>query len=177
MVNIQAVEQEIGNIPVLKPGSPAIVMNPPNTYIPVPVLSGIQADDTRAFVYNAATLTVMNTTPFSTVCGGNFCDKQRCEEISQHGTKCGCFNMSSMRGNIVFSHNIKVKKDGTIITHNNFSSLKFTKLYVRGDLSNAIKCEEFQGTDAEIEIGITVRSVVNHLEASSIISTATVDGL
>ena len=71
--------------------------------------------------------------------------------------------MSSMRGNIVFGHNIKVKKDGTIITHNNFSSSKFTKLYVRGDLSSTIKCEEFQGTDAEIEIGNTVRSLVNHI--------------
>ena len=148
---------------MLKSGSPAVVMIPPSTYVPVPVYPEIQADETKSFVFNEATITVLNTTPFSTVCGGHFCDKQKCEEISNLGAKCGCYNMNSMRGNMTFGHNIKVKVPDLSFVHKNFSSAKFTKLYVYGDLSSAVKVDEFQGSDAMIVLSNRASETVKHI--------------
>ena len=163
LVNIQMFEQEIRNIPVLKSGSPAVVMIPPSTYVPVPLYQGIQADETKAFVFNKAKITVLNATPFSTVCGGLFCDKQKCEDISNLGAKCGCYNMKSMRGNMTFGHNIKVKVPDLSFVHKNFSSAKFTKLYVNGDLSSAVKVDEFQGSDAMIILSNRASETVKYI--------------
>ena len=128
----------------------------------VPVLPGIQADDTKAFVFTEAKISVLNTTPFSTVCGGHFCDKQRCEEISNLGAKCGCYNMNSMWGNMTFGHNIKVKVPQLSFVHKNFSSANCTSRVIYQVLW---RLKSFQGTDAEIVLGTKVSATVNYINS------------
>ena len=119
--------------PMVESNFPVVALCPPEVLDPIPLNMEIQADSSLAFVVNNANLVVRSSAPTQTNCSGLFCDKQRLRDIRGG---CGCFHMITNRSNLAFLHNIRlVDANGSDITVNNFSSTKFSLLYLSQRLS------------------------------------------
>ena len=150
--------------PMVESNFPVVALSPPETIDPIPLSMEIQADSSLAFVVNNADLVVRSSAPTQTNCSGLFCDKQRLRDIRGG---CGCFHMISNRSNLAFIHNIRlVDGIGTDITVNNFSSTKFSLLYLSQRLSPSIKISALNMTDEYFDLLDSIDEVVSYINSN-----------
>ena len=127
-----------GDIPLVKTGLPIIIMKRPSRVPHVPINFTIQGNSALAFVYNNINLELTLTTPVQTTCGGYMCDRQRVSDWN--GVRgCGCFDMSNYRSNLAFEHSIHFDTNTGKISHQNFSSTKFSLIYMNDYIPGSVK--------------------------------------
>lgn len=133
------IDSEIGGIPCVSSDLAAIVMEDAYPLLSVPIDLG--ASSSSSFVLNGATIKVRRTLPLSTNCSGFFCDRQRVKEILEAGKGCGCYHVQTYLNPIAITHDIHVtpaNADHNIIKVLNFSSMKFTSIYMKGYFNKSV---------------------------------------
>ena len=127
-----------GDIPLVKTQLPIVIMKPPIVIPHVNINTSIQGNSAMAFVYNKIPLYLNRTTPVQTTCGGYMCDRQRVADWN--GVRgCGCFDMSNFRSNLALEHSIFFDTPNGTVHHQNFSSTKFTLLYMNAFIPGSVK--------------------------------------
>ena len=112
----------------------------------------IEANNSKAFVYNSTQLTVNYSAPIKTSCSGNLCDRQRITDwLGSKG--CGCYGMSTNSTSLAIQHAITIRTalDGKL-TMTDFSSLRFSKLYTTGEIPESCKLYMLQVTEASMNM-------------------------
>ena len=131
--------------PMVESNFPIVALLPPERLPDIRLNMEIQGESSLAFVINGAKLAVRSTAPIQTGCSGLFCDKQRLRDIRGG---CGCFHMINNRSNLAFLHNIRLTGDHDVdITVNNFSSTKFSLLYLSQRLPPSVKISALNMTN------------------------------
>ena len=154
-----------GDIPLVKTGLPIIIMKSPLNIPNVRVNASIQGNNALAFVYNNASLHLNRTTPVQTTCGGYLCDRQRVSDWN--GVRgCGCFDMSNFRSNLALEHSIHFDTPSGRINHLNFSSTKFTLLYMSDYIPGSVRVSALRITsnsDAFFDIEDCIENVIKYV--------------
>ena len=138
-----------GDIPLLESRVPAILLKRPTRIPSIAINQQIETNDSRAFVYNNATLSILQSNAEKTSCYGRHCDRQRVFDWNgKKGKGCGCYSGLRNSSSLVIQHFIRMSTiaDGNLEMMD-FSSLKFQKLFLKGDIPGS--CKLFQlHTDA-----------------------------
>jgi hypothetical protein len=154
-----------GDIPLVKTQLPIIIMKSPSVIPHTAINNAIQGNNALAFVYNSVDLKVIRTTPLHTTCGGYMCDRQRVSDWN--GVRgCGCFDMSNFCSNLAFEHSLNFATDGGLISHSNFSSTKFSLLYLNHHLPGSIKVSAIRMSSKNnvfFDIEDAMENVVDHV--------------
>ena len=136
-------------IPMIECRGGCIVMKDPTALPDIDVDMSITNNITRAFLKNNMIIDVACTNPHITQCSGMLCDKQRAIEISRGNRACGCYHMHNRVGNITLVHQICVSSAGSkLLTMDDFSSTKFSNLYLKELLTTTVKFNHLDFTDA-----------------------------
>ena len=140
------IEKYMSNdIPMLTTHLPAILLKLPDSFIPIRMNEQIESSTSLAFIHNGAKIDVNYTAPLKTSCSGKLCDRQRVSDWN--GSKgCGCYGMNSNSSSLVLSHSIKIRTSMGVFTCNEFSSLKFSSLYLKKDIPGSVKLFMLQNT-------------------------------
>ena len=124
IVNPDPIENYMNGIPAITTKERVIVAKPMN-HPNIPLSNNLEGNDSKAFVYNEAKISLERVTFVDSKCSGNFCDRQRVSEV-QHRSKCGCFSIKSNASCIIPIFIIKyTPKNGNCKVIQEFSSLKF----------------------------------------------------
>lgn len=141
-----------GDIPMMKSHMPCILLKTPSRIRTIAINEEIEANSSQALVYNGTQLAVNYSAPVKTSCSGNFCDRQRV--MDWLGSKgCGCYGMSPNSTSLVIQHALSATTvlDGTL-KMDDFSSLKFSQLYMNGDIPGSCKLYMLQVTEAAMNL-------------------------
>ena len=139
MLQPRRIDKEIGGIPCVSSDLSAIVME--DAYPLLSVLIDLGSSSFSSFVQNGASIRVRRTLSLSTNCSGFFCDRQRVKEILEAGKGCGCYHAQTYLNPIAITHDIHVtpaNADHNIIKVLNFSSMKFTSIYMKGYFNKSV---------------------------------------
>ena len=112
----------------------------------------IESNTSLGFVFNNVNLSVNYSSIIKTSCSGNLCDRQRVNDWL--GVKgCGCYGMSPNSSSLVIQHAISMttSQNGQM-NMLEFSSLKFSKLYLNGDIPGSCKLYMLQLTDSSMQL-------------------------
>jgi hypothetical protein len=163
MIAPHFVEKYVNNeIPLLVSQLPVIIMKPPRTMEEV-TIQQISGNQSLAFTLNGANLRVRRTTAIETTCSGNFCDKQRRNDLGSTRS-CGCFNMSQHRTNIALEHSIRVIAGASVsVNMDHFSSSKFSSLYLSLPIPGTVAIRSLQHTDDFFHMKDKISDVVTHV--------------
>jgi len=138
----------VGDIPLLNTNFPVIIMNAPTSYLRVSIDYQVQGNNAFAFALNNINVFIKNTSPKSTSCSGLTCDRQRLEDWNGTERGCGCYAMHHRRSSIAIQHDVELfGADNLNLTMENFSSNKFSKLYLSSNLSPNILLQQMQYTE------------------------------
>jgi hypothetical protein len=149
-----------GDIPLVKTQLPVIVMRPPLKIPMVSINKGIQENLSMAFVLNKVELNINRTVPLQTTCSGFLCDKQRVNDWS--GSRgCGCYHMTQYRSNIAFQHTVYFDSPTGCIVHTNFSSAKFSLLYLKNHIPGAVRVSALRVSDSYWDIETQIEEVID----------------
>ena len=125
-------EQTLGNVPILESGQGCLLLETPSNIPTVPVDTQIQANVTRAFVYNGVQLESKQIQAIDTCCAGYFCDCQDSKVTREKG--CGCYTNKGRQSGVALFYRLKfVCSESFEFTMNDFGSLKFTSLFITGE--------------------------------------------
>ena len=118
---------------------------------------------TRGFVLNCCEISVKTAELINSDCSGYFCDRQRSCELLRTGKKCGCYVMRGFSSNISVNHGITVdhSDSGTNFQMEDFSSMKFSLLYLSEYFPKSTKRISFDVTDNEDRLYEAIDKVVN----------------
>ena len=139
------------DIPLIVSHSPCILLKPPSFVPKIPMNFAIESQSSLGFVYNNSQVKVNYASPIKTTCSGNFCDRQRLSDWN-NSKGCGCYGMSPNSSSLVFQHSISIKIVDNDFKMNDFSSNKFSKLYLAGDIPGSVKIYQLQLTEAFIDM-------------------------
>ena len=151
-----------GDIPLVKTPHPLIVLRRPLSALPtVNIINEVEPNRSLAFAMNSRILNVNQTFVVSTTCAGNHCDKQRIGDWN--GVKgCGCFAMNQNCSNLAFVHSIWFNASGgQRITQTEFSSTKFSLIYLKARIASIIQKSALQQSNAFWDIEECIEKVVN----------------
>ena len=139
-----------GEIPIISTQRPAILMERPMS-VPSVLIRNLGINQSRGYVLNNAQLYVQGLTAIQAPCNGNLCDKQRIMELKNG--KCGCYNWREQKSRCVFNHSIVVSPAShggntpNKIPESNFSSQKFSQLYLRRPVPNSVRLAQLQDSN------------------------------
>lgn len=139
------------DIPLIVSHSPCILLTPPSTVSQISMNFAIESHTSLGFVYNNARVNVNYSSPIKTTCSGNFCDRQRISDWN-NSRGCGCYGMSPNSTSLVFQHSISINTIDQTLKMDDFSSNKFSKLYLNGDIPGSVKIYMLQLTEAFINM-------------------------
>ena len=139
------------DIPLIVSHSPCILLKSPSRVPQFPMNYEVESHTSLAFIYNNARVNVNYFAPIKTTCSGNFCDRQRISDWN-NSRGCGCYGMSPNSTSLVFQHSISVETTDQLFKMDEFSSIKFSKLYLNGDIPGSVKIYMLQLTEAFINI-------------------------
>ena len=78
------------------------------------------------------------------------------------GTKgCGCYGMSTNSSSLVIQHVLSMTTPNGDMTIPDFSSLKFSKIYLNGEIPGSCKLYMLQLTEASMSIFEAVEDCIN----------------
>ena len=147
--------------PMVESNFPIVALAPPAILPNIPLNMEIQGESSLSFVVNGARLVVRSTAPTQTSCSGLFCDKQRLKDIRGG---CGCFHMINNRSNLAFLHNIRLTGYPNVdITVNNFSSTKFSLLYLNQRLPPSVKVSALNMTDEYFDLLDCITRAIDYI--------------
>lgn len=155
----------LGNeIPIIcAPGS-CIVLRQPDRFITIPVDPGLPMNTTRAFVVNECFITVNTAYPIQSNCGGNFCDKQRVEEVLRGTRGCGCYSVYSRISNIVIVLDISVRMpNGEVLHMERFSSQRFSMYFLNQMFPPTTRVHMLDNTDSFVDLMDCIDNVVEYI--------------
>ena len=137
-----------GDIPILKSQFPCFALRFPDRMDTIAINHEIAANESYAFVWNCAQVSVDYTAPIKTTCSGELCDRQRVNDwLNVRG--CGCYGMLPNSSSLVMQHAIRIDSSENL-NFDDFSSNKFTELYMKGKLPGTCKLYMLQMTEAGI---------------------------
>lgn len=150
-----------GDIPMVVSHIPVVLLRYPDLIAAVQMNYEIEGNTSFGFVYNNVNLTVHLSSVLKTSCTGNLCDKQRISDwFGSRG--CGCYGMASNSSSLAIEHSITIATphDGER-SMEHFSSMKFSKLYLNGDIPGACKLYMLQLTQAEMNLLECIDDCIN----------------
>ncbi len=140
------------DIPMMTSHVPSVLLKYPQKISSISINEEIEANCSQAFVYNSTQLSVDYFAAVKTSCSGLLCDRQRISDwLGSKG--CGCYGMSPNSTSLAIQHAITVRTSfhGTL-KMDDFSSLKFSKLYTSGDIPGTCKLYMLQVTEASMNM-------------------------
>lgn len=147
--------------PILESYGGCIVLKILSVVKAVTIDHGIKKNTTRSFVMNSILIEVLDTSVHETNCAGSFCDRQHAIEVCRSSRACGCFAMQSMVSNIVLMHSIECTKNGDKILYmDQFSSLQFSKLYLKHYFSATVNHNHLDNTEEYYALETCIDQVV-----------------
>ena len=141
-----------GDIPMLRSHMPCVLLKFPSRIGTVAIEEEIETNESHSLVYNSAQLVVNYSAPIKTLCTGKLCDRQRVNDwLNIKG--CGCYGMSPNSSSLVFQHSINIETAlGGELMMEEFSSLKFSQLYLKSDIPGTCKLYMLQVTEAAVNL-------------------------
>ena len=112
----------------------------------------IESNTSLGFIFNNVSLSVDYSSVIKTSCSGNLCDCQRVNDWL--GVKgCGCYGISPNNSSLVIQHALSMttSQNGSM-NMDDFSSLKFSKLYLNGEIPGSCKLYMLQLTDCSMKL-------------------------
>jgi hypothetical protein len=145
--------------PIVQSPYPVILLKFPTCLFAISMNQEIEANASLAFVYNNTQASINMVFPTKKSCSGNFCDCQRVNDWN--GSRgCGCYGMSQNSSSLVFKHAIDISTATNSMSMSEFLSLKFSQLYLSGDIPGSCKLYMLQYTDAAMNMQIAVEECV-----------------
>ena len=119
---------------------------------------------TKGFVLNNAKIDVKMIEVVKTNCSGYFCDKQRAVEILKTDKKCGCYTMRGMGSNLAIVHVLKIAHESLYedLQVDDFSSMKFSLLYLTEYFPQSTRRISYDNTDNEADLYDSIDSILNY---------------
>ena len=149
-----------GDIPLIVSHFPVFLLKFPSHINTIQMNSEIGGNTSLAFVYNGVDLRVSYTSVIKTSCTGSFCDKQRIGDwLGSRG--CGCYGMASNSTSLAIAHSVAVTTFQGEKAMRDFSSSKFSKLYMSGEIPGSCKLYHLQLTEAYMTMLDCVEGCVN----------------
>lgn len=139
------------DIPMIFSPLPAVLLKTPQM-ITTGINQEIESNTSLGFVFNNVNLSVNYSSIIKTSCSGNLCDRQRVNDWL--GVKgCGCYGMSPNSSSLVIQHALSMttSQNGQM-NMLDFSSLKFSKLYLNGDIPGSCKLYMLQLTECSMKL-------------------------
>ena len=98
----------------------------------IPIERNLEGNLTKGFVLNNCKIEIVCAEVIATNCSGYFCDRQRSSELMRSGKKCGCYQMRGIGSNLSIVHSVNFQDplDNVIYNVEEFSSMKFSLLYL-----------------------------------------------
>lgn len=151
------------DIPLIVSHQPAILLKFPRIIRPIPLNNEIEANTSLAFVYNGAKVKVNFTAPVKTTCSGNLCDRQRISDWN--GLKgCGCYGMSPNSTSLALQHAISITTTtGETFRMDDFSSRKFSSLYLSDVIPGSVKLYMLQLTEGSMKMLLSVKRCIEFI--------------
>ena len=151
-----------GGIPLLVTHFPVFVLKYPATIPSIRMHNEIGGETLLAFVANNADLQIYFTSVIKTSCTGSLCDKQRVTDwLGSRG--CGCYGMASNSTSLCIQHSIAVTTFHGDLSMKEFSSTKFSKLYMDGDIPGSCRLYHLQLTDAYNKLLECIDTCINFI--------------
>ena len=149
LYNPKAITKLLANeIPIIETNSSLLMMER-KALVNVAIDNSVPEHNTRGFIMNHCSIQIKSIEVFETNCIGHFCDKQRCEELARSDKPCGCYQMRGTGSNLAIVHSLKVKFPvfDEVLGIENFSSMKFSYLYLNEYFPQSTKRISFDGTE------------------------------
>ena len=136
-----------GDIPLMVTHNPVFLLKYPSKIATMQIDPEIGSNTSLAFVHNGTSLQIYYTSVLKTQCNGSLCDRQRISDwLGSRG--CGCYGMATNSTSLAIQHSISVTTFQGDKTMKEFSSLKFSKLYLNGVIPGSCKLYHLQVTAA-----------------------------
>ena len=149
--------------PMVISNFPIVAVKPPLLLESIAASEAVQDENCYAFINTNANLHINSTAPTQTNCSGLLCDKQRLREIRGG---CGCFHMINNRSNIAFLHHIRIIGNlGLDITIDNFSSTKFSLLFLTERLPPSVRISALTMSDAFFDMMDCMKDCIDLINA------------
>ena len=152
----------LGNdVPLLETNASCIVMKT-RCYETIDIDPSLPDKTTRGFILNNAFVEVDSIDVISTRCHGHFCDKQKSAELMRRDKPCGCYFMRGVQSGLAVIHRIKIKHGNRTYIMNEFSSMKFSLLYLTEYFPNSTKRIDFDQTEHMDALYDSIDKIMNH---------------
>ena len=156
-----------GDIPMVETRLPCAILSHPNVgFDPVPIDKSITGHNHRAFVLTNAQVILRRITPEPTSCSGLFCDRQRVSDWFNSTRGCGCYQMVTRRSSLVLVHSIRVITGSLMLSMKNYSSLRFSSLYLSNIIGPSVKVNTLAGKDHHIDIRTAARNTIEFVNTN-----------
>ena len=142
------------DICMLNTHQPCILMRYPEFIDTVKMNPDIESNTSFAFVHNNAILTINQSALLKTTCTGKMCVRQRVSDWNNL-KGCGCVGMDANGSSLVVQHSISIDtcdRGFKSYQMREFSSLKFSNLYLTAQIPGAVKLYIFQLTEAYVRL-------------------------
>eukprot|EP00957_Ditylum_brightwellii_P106384 8116091-Ditylum_brightwellii.AAC.1 len=127
-----------GDIPLVETHFPLSLLLPTPRAASISVNTSMLGSKPVAFVYNATEVTVNYFNFVATSCSENLCDKQRVNDWN-NTRGCGCYDMNTNSSNLAIQHQVDTVTSDGVKLMPNFSSMKFSLLYLSHMLPGTVK--------------------------------------
>ena len=136
----------------------------PSSMASIGIDRGVMRNIICAFVLNNVEAKLASMDVVTTKCSGLFCDRQRAVEILRGNRACGCYMMQTRVGNVVLVHDVDVSKNGErIVTMEDFSSIEFSKLYLKKFFNSSIRFNQLDYNDTYFSIQKVADDIVKYI--------------
>ena len=151
-----------GDIQLVRTQLPIISLKTPSYINTTSINKLIQEGNTNCFVLNRQYLILNQTAAIQTTCSGLLCDRQRVNDWNGK-SKYGCYSMFQYCSNLSLQHSIRINTQQLKLIQNDFSSLKFSHLYLSNDIPSNVKVSSLQVSEEFWELEDCIESVVNFI--------------
>ena len=149
-----------GDIPLLVTKVPVFLLKYPSRIDTMQINPQIGSNQSLAFVFNSTPLQVYYTSVVKTQCNGSFCDRQRISDwLGSRG--CGCYGMATNSTSLAIQHNISATTFQGDKAMKEFSSQKFSNLYLNGPIPGSCKLYHLQISHAFYAMCDSMKSCIN----------------
>ena len=143
----------------------AMLMKTPRALENNRMMNEIEANTSLAFLYNNSQVAVNYAAAFKTTCSGNFCDRQRISDWN--GIKgCGCYGMSPNSTSLAIQHAITITANDETFQMDDFSSQRFSNIYLKNVISGSVKLHMLQLTDAYVLLLDAITECVDYVNSN-----------
>ena len=153
-------------IPILETRGGCILMKTPSVQMEMSINYRIDNNITRSFTLNNVKVELKALFAEESRCSGAFCDRQRCIDLVRTGKACGCYSNADRLSSIVICFDLLLKHGpgySKEINIDNFSSMRFSKLFLDKPMPLSATCSMLDNTDAHFDMEDCVDSVLHYI--------------